>query len=227
LNEEPAPRDAKPKHAARPTRTPRAAAQAAKETLAPSPKPRRQPPNLSEKELKTKTQLNTTRNQVYFCAINRIVVRRDGERPPSPSSKIRTIADREQDEKKTGRLERAKRRRRASGEGSSSDEEDDAPALSRLTHRRGPGDVEDYVTPARPAKRARMSPDACSSSDSSNPARPVKNVTWDKALVVIPKSTSMASEASVDRHSRPKSCLSSRGKVNCATLNHTNSAACT
>jgi len=124
-------------------------------------------PNMSEKELKTTTHRNTKRNEVYHCAIDRQIVRIPGARPPSPSSKIRTTADRDEAERKSGRGQRA--RRRAKG---SEDESVDEPLVEYVMQTKGPGDEEDWATPARPVKKAKTS-------------HPGKNVRWDKSLVLI------------------------------------------
>ncbi|KAJ7109355.1 hypothetical protein C8R44DRAFT_884402 [Mycena epipterygia] len=142
--------------------------------------------------LKALTSSNTTKNQKYLAAkLETEVVRKEGARPESPAVKIRTIAQREQEEKNTQRKTRAARRARRSDEGLSemeglSDEGDsvdiysdymDSSPLRR--HRRGPGDDEDYETPKvdRPTKRAR--------SDSENgeegPAEK-KRVKWHRGL---------------------------------------------
>ena len=130
--------------------------------------------NISEKELKAATQRNTSRNEVYHCAIERQIVRKHGPRPPSPTSKIRTTADREEAERKVSREERAKRRSR----GSEADSDTEAPPLvQRISQLRGPGEEEDYVTPARPVKKAKTAHVDVKTKD--------KVVRWDRGLVVI------------------------------------------
>jgi hypothetical protein len=102
---------------------------------------------LSEKELKVATQRNTAKNMVFHCAIDREVIRISGPRPPSPTSKIRTIADRDEEEKRAGRGQRAKRRSRNSD--AHSDVEEELPLIERVKRARGPGEDEDYATPVR------------------------------------------------------------------------------
>jgi hypothetical protein len=125
---------------------------------------------MSGKELKATTDRNTSRNQVYTCAIDRQVVRIPGPRPPSPTSKIRTTADRDEEEKKKSREHRAKRRARDSG-ASTEAGSPDRPVVQRVERARGPGDEEDWKTPARPSKKAKL--------------REEKNVKWDRGLVII------------------------------------------
>jgi len=169
-------------------------------------------PNLSEKELKSTTHHNTMRNQVYLCAIDRQIVRKTGPRPPSPTSKIRTTADRDEAEKNAGREARAKRRSRGSDGDTESDSEDDvhSSVVERLTHVRGPGDEDDYTTPARPAKKAKTA------HEHEGPAKSVK---WDKGLVVIrPHDGPLEGSRPVSRSSTiedkgSKGCLRDDAKV--------------
>jgi hypothetical protein len=125
---------------------------------------------MSGKELKMTTDRNTMRNQVYFCAIDRQIVHIPGPRPPSPTSKIRTTADRDEEEKKKSREHRAKRRARESG-ASTEGGSPERPVVQRIEQTRGPGDDEDWKTPARPMKKAKL--------------RQEKNVKWDRELVIV------------------------------------------
>ncbi|KAJ6596871.1 hypothetical protein DFH09DRAFT_1132965 [Mycena vulgaris] len=144
--------------------------------------------------LKALTSSNTTKNQKYLAArLETEVVRKEGARPESPAVKIRTIAQREQEEKSTQRKARAARRARKSDEGlSETDGLSDAGDLSMVDmysddvdsspvrrHRRGPGDEEDYETPkvGRPAKRARSG----SASDEEEQVEK-KRVKWHRGL---------------------------------------------
>ncbi|KAJ6547543.1 hypothetical protein B0H19DRAFT_998676 [Mycena capillaripes] len=140
--------------------------------------------------LKALTSSNTTKNQKYLAAkLETEVVRMEGERPESPAVKIRTIAQREQDEKGTQRKARAARRARRSedgfseGEGDAGDESaadtySDMDSSPVRRHRRGPGDEEDYETPKmNGSKRAR----AGSMDDDDGPAEK-KRVKWDRGL---------------------------------------------
>ncbi|KAF7363426.1 C3H1-type domain-containing protein [Mycena sanguinolenta] len=139
--------------------------------------------------LKALTSSNTTKNQKYLAAkLETEVIRKEGARPESPGVKIRTIAQREQDEKGMRRRERAARRaRRTDGDGlsendgmsdagdeSSMDDMDSSP-LRR--HRWGPGDEEEYQTPqVNGAKRGR----AGSVSEEGQVEK--KRVKWDRGL---------------------------------------------
>jgi hypothetical protein len=83
-------------------------------------------PGVSERELKTATQKNTLRNQVYMCTIDRQIVRMSGPRPPSPTGKIPKAS-----------------RKRAGPEA----------AVEKMVLAKGAGEDEEFVTP--PRKRAR------------------------------------------------------------------------
>ena len=152
---------------ARPKRITKAPQRLAKAPAAP---PSSSVAGMSEKELKAATQRNTSKNEVYHCAIDRQIVRINAPRPPSPTSKIRTTADREESERKASRGERAQRR--SKGSGGDESEDDLPPLVERIERTRGPGDEEDYSTPARPAKKTKV-------------RHGEKNVKWDRALVVI------------------------------------------
>ncbi|KAJ9117528.1 hypothetical protein QFC22_004378 [Naganishia vaughanmartiniae] len=201
-------------------------------TVHPAPKPKAAHINIiSDKELSTLTKLNTARNEVYFCTLDRNVIKKDGPRPPSPN-KVRTIAEREEEERKMGRGARAKRRGKGNSGGESSGQEDTdsqplslADLLPPLKHIRGAGEDEDYQTPARPLKRTRKS-SVVPAADDPSPSGPKKKknrmasmdreetreekfVKWDKGLVVIHRP-----QLSVPRHHREgelrdglKSCL--------------------
>ena len=67
--------------------------------------------------------------------------------------------------------------------------------VERKTHTRGPGDEEDYKTPARPAKKAKT---AYTQAEGSG-----KSVKWDKGLVVI--------RDEAGQEGRPLSRASSKG----------------
>lgn len=141
---------------------------------------------MTEKELKSKTALNTAKNEKRVCAIDRQVINIDAPRPPSPTSKIPTTAAREEREKKMGRDERA-RRRKADEEEAKAGEE----ALVRREERvRGPGDEEGWIYEDEdrddgqdelsdpygpPRKRVKM----------GHGDREKKRVKWDKGVVVI------------------------------------------
>nr|XP_018261061.1 uncharacterized protein I303_06780 [Kwoniella dejecticola CBS 10117]OBR83219.1 hypothetical protein I303_06780 [Kwoniella dejecticola CBS 10117] len=125
------------------------------------------PPGISEKELKATTYRNTIRNQVYHCAIDRQIIRQSGPRPPSPTSKIRTTAERNEEEKKNAREARANRRK-----GQNNAEEEEKPVIEKFEQHRFPGDESDYETP-RPVKKAKKEDKAS------------KGVKFDKGLTVI------------------------------------------
>ncbi|KAJ7063285.1 hypothetical protein C8F01DRAFT_69162 [Mycena amicta] len=114
--------------------------------------------------LKALTSSNTTKNQRYLAAkLETQVIKKEGDRPESPGMKVRTVSQREADERGAKRKERAARRARRGEDvteeeamGMGHDEMDvdsdlDSSPLPR--HRRGPGDEEDYETPRPNGKR--------------------------------------------------------------------------
>ena len=186
---------------AQPTTRPRRSIKPPEKIVKPPPKVSKTPapssvPGMSEKELKAITQLHTSRNEVYHCAIDRQIVRKNGPRPPSPTSKIRTTADRDEAEKKAGRSDRAKRR----SKGSDTETTDLAPVIERVTYTKGPGDDEDWKTPSRPSKKAKTKHD--------------KTVNWDKELLVIRDDGRAGTESVPDRRDRVlKSAMRRDGQV--------------
>ena len=153
---------------------------------------------LSAVALKALTSSNTTRNQQNFVSLATEVIRRDGCRPESPIMKVRTISQREAEEKARGRSERAHRRSQRSEdgmsdlEGFSSDigdssmievesDEDDFDVQSQK-HRRGAGDDEDYETPARPTRALKRPRFVEDSEESENDIQEKKRVKWDRGL---------------------------------------------
>ncbi|KAJ7774805.1 hypothetical protein B0H16DRAFT_1303594 [Mycena metata] len=157
--------------------------------------------------LKALTLSNTTKNQNYLAAkLETEVVRKEGARPESPAVKIKTIAQREQDEKGTQRKVRAARRARRSDDGFSDNEgtsEGDVDMdSSPLRHRRGPGDEEDYETPkVNGAKRVR----AGSMSDDEGGNK--KRVKWDRGL----STTVFLDEVEPRTKARPKENMLMKG----------------
>ncbi|WRT70071.1 uncharacterized protein IL334_007065 [Kwoniella shivajii] len=152
-------------------------------------------PNMSEKELKSTTHRNTIRNQVYHCAIDRQIVHQSGPRPPSPTSKIRTTAERNEEEKKLAREERAKRRK-----GQPDEEDIVQPVIEKLIQQRFQGDESDFETPVRPVKKVKTE-------------KEIKFVKWDKGLTVIRDDGTIRPPSREDNNDEPpqKGCL--RAKV--------------
>jgi hypothetical protein len=157
------------------------------------------------------------RNEVYFCAITRTVVRRDGPRPPSPTSKIRTVADREEEDRRISREERARRRDRTKSGDDTDDEMEQAQPLVFTKHLRGPGDEEDYETPAKSGKRARKSSAVGSPGAKGvrrKRSRPDvgggKMVKWDKGLVILSDRGEMRGSSDGDDGTL-KSCIKKVG----------------
>lgn len=118
---------------------------------------------MSAVALKNLTANNTTKNQHYIAArLETEIVRKDGARPDSPTTKVRTLMDKQKEEKTKEREERAARRRAKRGVGDDDDEmgQSDLGDLSfvsvdigpdglPLKHRIGAGDDEEWETPEK------------------------------------------------------------------------------
>jgi hypothetical protein len=145
--------------------------------------------------LKDLTTSNTTRNQEYLIAkLETEVVRMEGDRPESPPVKVRTIVQRQSEDRLKQRAQRAIRRaRRSDGDMTSSDIEGSSdvgyssPCEDRsgesshgpfTEHRRGPGDEEDYETPER-LNRDKTKLFVEADNQAGEPERRVK---WDRGL---------------------------------------------
>ena len=145
--------------------------------------------SMSALALKALTTTNTAKNQHNIVAVLETeIVRKPGNRPGSPTTRVKTIEEKRKLEQDQGRRERAERRARRSSdlrEDSclTSDDEESLPLGpdgQPTRHRRGPGDEEDYESPERmerPGKRARI-------HETGEPGEDVaaKNVRWDRGL---------------------------------------------
>lgn len=146
--------------------------------------------------LKDLTTSNTTRNQQYlFAKLETELIRKEGVRPESPVMKIRTIVQRQTEEKLKERAERANRRaRRSDGDMASSDIEGSSdvgyssPCEDRsgensqkppTKHQRGPGDEEDYETPEKLDQHKKTMLFVEADNQGGGPERRVK---WDRGL---------------------------------------------
>ena len=149
--------------------------------------------------LRQLTNKHTEHNQVYvFSVVETQVILKEGKRPPSPTTRVKTILEKRKQDGSGGKArgERAARRaeRReggsldgaseASGSAAASENgnyEDDDEEPPAKKHPRGPGEEEDYATPMRRTKRAREE-DSGSESDTEARGRGKKRVKWDKEL---------------------------------------------
>jgi hypothetical protein len=182
---------------------------------------------LSSVALKALTSSNTARNQLNFVSLATEVIRKDGCRPESPIMKVRTISQREAEEKSKGRSERAHRRARRSDEGLSDtdgfssdrgdssiveedgqwDDDDEDEEVRPYKHRRGPGDDEDYETPAKPErtlKRPRLGEEK---EESQEEIQEKKRVKWDRGLY----SEIYLDEIEIKPKKRPKEDIVKKG----------------
>ncbi|KZT68974.1 hypothetical protein DAEQUDRAFT_765762 [Daedalea quercina L-15889] len=146
---------------------------------------------MSAMALRALTSSNTQKNQQQVAALKTEVIRKEGKRPGSPTTKVRTVMEKQREIKAQQRQQRAERRARRSSEGAQASESQvdmsvDLGDVSNITvdddgvpvrHRRGPGDEEDYETPPRPErpfKRERLEHEAETKGD--------KTVKWDRGL---------------------------------------------
>ena len=178
---------------------------------------------MSAVALKALTTSNTEKNQRYLAAkLETEVVRKEGMRPESPTVKIKTVLQRQQDEKHEQRRQRAERRASRSDDGStagqsetddqSEDEfqsifgssDSDGPLQKR--HRRGPGDEEDYETP--------KSCKTFNAGDNDEETRR-RRVKWDRGLftTVYLDEVNLGERRPANENIATKGCLAATAKV--------------
>ncbi|CAE6470277.1 unnamed protein product [Rhizoctonia solani] len=105
----------------------------------------------TQKELQKLTAENTERNNGYGCLIERTDMFVDLPRPPSPTSRVRTKAQRSRELERQSRNERAQRRSAAKGE-----EADSSLASTSTEERRlAPGDDGEWIEPVRKGRHVR------------------------------------------------------------------------
>ncbi|KAI0273612.1 hypothetical protein BC834DRAFT_966113 [Gloeopeniophorella convolvens] len=174
--------------------------------------------SMSAVALKALTSSNTTKNQHNLVAILETeVIRRPGNRPDSPTTKVRTIEEKRQNEKVMERRERAERRARRSSqlEGDSSIVSEDEDSLplgpdgQPLRHRRGPGDDEEYQTPQkleRSGKAVGVDEPGESGEDVG-----AKRVKWDRGLFTTVYFDELPLQS--QGHDRPQTPAASKGAL--------------
>ena len=187
------------------------------------PPPKKRPPpdssgfaGLSINALKNLTTDNTVKNQKVMSLLETEIVRKEGKRPESPAMKLRTIAEKEKEEKTKLREQRAQRRAKRSD-----CEELEPPDINELAqqedgrHRRGAGEDEDYTTPERPMRPLkRLKADG--SEEVEIAMAKERRVQWDRLLFTaafideIPEKLSRPHD---QRHG--KGCLSQAAKACC------------
>ncbi|PFH54373.1 hypothetical protein AMATHDRAFT_639 [Amanita thiersii Skay4041] len=185
---------------------------------------------MSAVALKALTNSNTVKNQQYITAkLEMEIIRKPGLRPESPVMKVQSILERTQNEKVRERRERAHRRaQRMDGElaaygddisqGENSEVlpvpklDDDAPSAENgdysEKHRRGSGEDEDYQTPERQVKKAKL-------ADGSEADIEERRVKWDKGLfsVINLEEVQLGSRPLFNDATAPKGCLALTSKV--------------
>lgn len=183
--------------------------------------------SMSATALRALTSSNTVKNQKYLAAkLETEVVRKDGARPESPAVKVRTIVQRQKEERGLERKARAERRARARRTGDPSggdemegqnssfsgdwDDDDLESSPAPLGHQRGPGDEEDYETPMRPIKRLRLGDEREEEEWDRK-----KRVKWDRGLAtaVYLDELELRSQALPKENVTRKGCLAPAAKV--------------
>ena len=209
-------------------------------THAPVPRSRRRAPapstdsgfaGLTALALRTLTSSNTARNQQQSVALTTEIIRIEGTRPDSPTTKVRTILEKQKELKVQQRQERAERRRKTA-EGLLSEDTNDVDVISEvedtsvllmerdvdgipLRHRMGPGEEEEYITPPRierPFKRGRL--------EDGPEVIDEKRVKWDRGLsttVYFDPSSPKPAKSSTEEINK-KGCLTPATKVSPSRL---------
>ncbi|KAJ8700169.1 hypothetical protein PTI98_003221 [Pleurotus ostreatus] len=162
---------------------------------------------LSTVALRTLTTSNTARNQEYLTVkLETQVIRKEGSRPESPVVKIKTVAERQQEQRGHQREQRALRRR-ARRIGSPIDESDDSlPVITTPAEGTGsPQDrsysEDDSDTADRPVKRTKGAED--------------RRVRWRKSLTkfVILDDIQPGTRSRSQANALGKGCLASKAKT--------------
>jgi hypothetical protein len=182
---------------------------------------------MSAVALKALTNSNTAKNQEYLVAkLETEVIRKEGTRPESPSVKVRTIAQRQQEEKGLQRKVRAERRARR-GDDDTSDFEgqsdlgdsimidrvgdwDENGVQNHTKHRRGPGEDEDYESPIKTLE------------DDDEDEREKKRVKWDRGLsrAIYVDQLQLGTRRQLQASTVKKGCLAITAKVRTGCIKH-------
>ncbi|KAH9854167.1 hypothetical protein C2E23DRAFT_902517 [Lenzites betulinus] len=193
---------------------------------------------MSALALKTLTNANTVKNQAQVAVLTTEVVRKEGARPDSPTTKVRSALERQREERVVQRKERAERRARRSGgdeleegmgaggekAGEGMSEAGDASFMSVdrdgdgvVRHRRGPGDEGDYETPPRPERPLkRLKFDGQEEKEEETEAqRQERRVKWDKGLHTTVYLDDSPPKPRRNKHAVPsqKGCLTPAAKA--------------
>jgi hypothetical protein len=184
--------------------------------------------SMSAVALKALTTWNTAKNQHNLVAVLETeVIRKPGNRPGSPTTRVKTIEEKRKLEQGNGRKERAERRARRSSESledSSLTSDDEilplGPDGQPLRHRRGPGDEEDFETPEkleRPGKRVRIH-----EAGEREEEVEAKTVRWDRGLYTTIYFDDLPLQSRMDKQQTPGPCsrgaLAGSAKVTAQTL---------
>lgn len=168
---------------------------------------------LSITALKNLTTDNTMKNQKVLSLLETEIVKKEGKRPESPAVKLRTIAEKESEEKAKQREERAQRRAKRSDVGEVEPlDANGLPPEEDGRHRRGAGEEEDYESPERP-----MRPVKRLNADGSEEVETVmvkgRRVQWDRLLFTAVFIDEVTEKPRPPEQKLGKGCLSQAAKV--------------
>ncbi|KAJ8520401.1 hypothetical protein ONZ45_g2790 [Pleurotus djamor] len=162
---------------------------------------------MSATALKNLTSNNTARNQVYSTVtLETEVIRKDGSRPDSPVVKVKTVSEREQEDR--GQMRRARAERRAK--------------RHMLVDGEGSADVTPQSPPSSPSPGARESLDSVDVEVNLNdnvvndlPMNGRRGVKWRPSLTrfVILDDIKPGSRARANENAIKKGCLAPKAKA--------------
>lgn len=133
---------------------------------------------LDATSLKRITTSNTLRNQEYVCSkVDVKVILKEGKRPASPTTKVRTVLEKKKDQEKNDRQQRAAARSNGRLDTPDDQEMQDGDS-SKRKHPRGAGEDSDYETPVK-HRQERENMDVDEVMDQQQR----KRVKWNKDLL--------------------------------------------
>ncbi|KAG8821400.1 hypothetical protein FRC17_009843 [Serendipita sp. 399] len=105
---------------------------------------------LDPTSLRHLTNSNTLRNQQYVCStVQTKIIMKEGNRPASPTTRVKTLLEKKKEQKDKSREERAARRDANYPQGADQEMEDGTADDNKRKHPRAAGDDEDYETPIK------------------------------------------------------------------------------
>ncbi|KAG8859009.1 hypothetical protein FRB91_008975 [Serendipita sp. 411] len=134
---------------------------------------------LDPTSLRHLTNSNTLRNQQYVCSmVQTKIIMKEGNRPESPTTRVKTLLEKKKEQGGKSREERAARRDANYPQGADQEMEDAGIDGNKKKHPRAAGDDEDYETPVK----VRREPDSME-VDEENDRPKKKRVQWKVDLL--------------------------------------------